>query len=373
MNELSQLSFHVRRASGVSGPLNREQVDLGLKDGTFHVEMPASIDRGTTWHPLRLHLDLPNPAPRKLPASLENPDPPPRVAEPARPDPAPVEPGYLRRRYMLATALLAGFLQGFVPVAVPSVGGLVYLLVGQHNRARQHRLVMASCAEKEAAAIAPGDIERSADPALWLSGNRPLVALELVVEVARKAEQRIDPQTVLRLAAAGITADALEVERLAGKEWVRGEQAEGLRMAARAAQGAISQAERVEDVAAPGAAPAEGEKKPLQRIDFVRREAVERSAAKAWQEVMADGQALVDDRRKKAEAVAAPLNRVLAVAREPALRELLPGLDALCENPPAAADLPAALARVRAGGRKAVGGPPARPDAGKIDRAGQDQ
>lgn len=144
-------------------------------------------------------------------------------------------------------------------------------------------------------------------------------------------------------------------------------------MAARAAQGAISQAERVEDVAAPGAAPAEGEKKPLQRIDFVRREAVERSAAKAWQEVMADGQALVDDRRKKAEAVAAPLNRVLAVAREPALRELLPGLDALCENPPAAADLPAALARVRAGGRKAVGGPPARPDAGKIDRAGQDQ
>ena len=363
----------MRRASGVSGPLNREQVDLGLKDGTFHVEMPASIDRGTTWHPLRLHLDLPNPAPRKLPASLENPDPPPRVAEPARPDPAPVEPGYLRRRYMLATALLAGFLQGFVPVAVPSVGGLVYLLVGQHNRARQHRLVMASCAEKEAAAIAPGDIERSADPALWLSGNRPLVALELVVEVARKAEQRIDPQTVLRLAGAGITADALEVERLAGKEWVRGEQAEGLRMAARAAQGAISQAERVEDVAAPGAAPAEGEKKPLQRIDFVRREAVERSAAKAWQEVMADGQALVDDRRKKAEAVAAPLNRVLAVAREPALRELLPGLDALCENPPAAADLPAALARVRAGGRKAVGGPPARPDAGKIDRAGQDQ
>lgn len=338
------LCFHIRRADGIVGPLSRSEVEQGLSSGRFHEEMPSSVDMGSTWHPLRQHLGLPDPASQPLPCSLEQPGLPvptptgsietvPRAPEPP--------PGWITRQRDRLVAWSVGLVQGLVPVVIPLAGGAVYLAIGHAEHRARHNQSMADSAAREQDAIPPGEIERAVDPALWKNSTRPYVAIEGVVEAQRKARERIAPDTVLRLKPTdGPPSVAnLQVQRAQGKEWLRGEQSELLIAAGHQARASVSPAERVEDL------------KPDAATRFLKRQAIEKSVQAIWESVRKTHQEAIDTQRKKMAMDSVALTRVVQALRDPAVRKLYPGLDALCENPPAAADLPAALARIVAAGQ----------------------
>ena len=343
-----ELRFHIRRADGVVGPVSRAEVDQGLSSGRFHEEMPASVDMGSTWHPLRQHLGIPDPAPQPLPPSLENPIPPTEPVPAAINIPAPeIRPGFFIRQWDKWVAITVGLAQGFVPVAVPVAGGAAYLLAGHDANRARHEKIMAEYSAMEGDAIEPAQIENAADPALWKTTTRPYIAIEGVVQAQHLARQRIPPETILRLKPIDPppTLDTLKAKRAAGMEWIRSDQSEPLIAAAQREQASISPVERVEDL------------KPDPATRYLRRQAVEKSVRSAWDSVLKARQDDIDAQRKKMAQGTQALSRVVDATRDPAVRQLFPGLDALCENPPAPADLPAALARIRAAGQKQPANP----------------
>jgi hypothetical protein len=338
------LCFHIRRADGIVGPISRAEVEQGLSSGRFHEEMPSSVDMGSTWHPLRQHLGLPDPTPQPLPSSLEQSGSTdatpigPVEAVPSTPEPP---PSWLTRQRDRLRAWWVGLIQGLVPVAIPLAGGAVYLGFGHAEQRTRHLQSMADYAAREQDAIPPGDIERAVDPALWKNSTRPYVAIEGVLEAQRKARERIPPDTVLRLKATdGPPSVAnLQLQRAQGKEWLRGEQSELLIAASHQARASVSPAERVEDF------------KPDAATRYLKRQAVEKSVQAIWESVRKTHQESIDIQRKKMARDAVALTRVVEALRDPAARKLYPGLDVLCENPPALADLPAALARIVTAGQ----------------------
>lgn len=337
-----ELRFHIRRADGVVGPVSRAEVDQGLSSGRFHEEMPASVDMGSTWHPLRQHLGIPDPAPQPLPPSLENPSPKAEPVPATLPIPAPeIRPGFLIQQWDKLVALTLGLVQGFVPVAVPVAAGAAYLWsTHDANRAR-HEMVMAEYSDVENDAIEPAQIENAADPALWKTTSRPYIAIDGVVEAQHQARQRISPDTIYRPKASDPppTLDTLKAKRAAGMEWIRSDQSDLLIASAHREQASISPVERVEDLKAD----------PATR--YLRRQAVEKSVRSAWESVLKARQEDIDSQRKKMAQGSQALARVVDATRDPSVRRLFPGLDAVCEKPPAPADLPAALARILAAGQ----------------------
>ena len=338
------LQFHIRRADGIVGPISREEMERGLADGRFHEEMPASVDMGSTWHPLRIHLGLPEPEPRQLPRSLERPD---EGLALSKPEPTGVldrepEPGLLARQWGKLVAFCAGLIQGFIPVAVPMAGGAIYLATAQQGAREKHQAAMEEYARQLEAAIEPGEINRAIDPAEWSRNGRPYVVIDSVLEADRKARERIDPGTVLRLKAGGgpPTADYLEAQKKAGKDWVASDQTELLVAAGHQAQAGISGADKVEDhKGEPG-------------VRYLKRKAVEKSVLAAWDGARRELQEKADIQRKAMEESAQGLGRVVKAARNPVVQQLFPGLEKVCENPPAAGELGAALDRVKVAGQE---------------------
>ena len=339
-----EIRFHIRRADGVVGPVSRAEVEQGLTSGRFHEDMPASVDMGSTWHPLKQHLGIPDPSPQLLPASLEN---PPAPLDPVHPDPAIVppqpefRPGFLTRQWDKLIALTMGLFQGFVPVAMPVAVGAAYLWAAHDANRIRHDQTMAECAARADEAIEPGQIENGADPSLWKTTSRPYIAIDGVVEAQRLARQRISPDTIFNLKPLDPppTLDSLKAKRASGMEWIRSDQSELLIASAHREQASISPVERVEDL------------KPDPATRYFRRQAVEKSVRATWESVVKAHQEGIDAQRKKMAMGSKALSRVVDAVREPSVRQLFPGLDAVCENPPAPADLPAALARVLAAGQ----------------------
>jgi len=339
------LQFHIRRADGIVGPITRAEMERGLTDGRFHEEMPASVDMGTSWHPLRIHLGLPEPEPLALPKSLEKADQesPLVAAEPSGILDREPEAGFLVRHWGRLVAFCAGTIQGFLPVAVPMVGGATYLMVAQEGAREKHQAAMEEYDRQLEAAIEPAEIDRALDPAEWARNRRPYVALAGVAEADRKARERISPEAVLRLKPGDgpPTADFLEAQKKAGKDWVASDQKDLLVAAGHQAQAGISGAEKVEDFKGePG-------------VRYLRRKAVEKSVLSAWDAARRELQEKADIQRKAAEESAQGLARVVQAVRSPVVRQLFPGLDKVCENPPAENELGAALGRVKLAGQEA--------------------
>jgi hypothetical protein len=338
-----ELRFHVRRADAVVGPIGRAELEQGISSGKFHEEMPASVDMGSTWHPLRVHLGLPDPAPTNLRASLENGSAPVEQLESLEPISAVPEPkpGFIIRQWDKLIALLVGFAQGFLPVTIPLAGGFGYLVVAQDAKRSKHLNTMANFANQQKDAIEPGDIERALDPGIWQGSSRPYVAIDGLVEAQRQARERIQPEMILNLKAADAPPDKayLQAQRAAGKEWVRSDQADLLIASGHQIRSSVSPAEQVEDL----------KKEP--GIKFIHRKAVEKSVQKSWDLARKNQLDLIAGQKKKMAEGSLALSRVVGALRDPVVKKLYPSLDALCENPPALADLPEALARVIAAGQ----------------------